>query len=91
MTKKTYIALVPLNVHHVLIVPGASVDLTDDEAKPVLAVGAVTTQAAMDAAKIERKAQAKAAADAMKASVQAPDPVELVKTVAAPDKTVAAK
>jgi hypothetical protein len=82
MSKQTYIALVALNVHHVLIVPGASVDLTDEEAAGALAVNAVTTQAALDEAAAERQAQADAAAAAMQASVQALDPVKAAKDAA---------
>jgi hypothetical protein len=82
MNKQTYIALVALNVHHVLIVPGASVELTDEEAAGALVVNAVTTQAALDAAAAQREAAEQAAHAAMQANVQAADPVEAAKDAA---------
>lgn len=69
---KTYIALVPLNVHHKLIKPNDTVELTDDEAAGALAVSAITTQCDIDAAKQAVQDASDAAMQAAGDAVQAP-------------------
>lgn len=82
MSKQTYIALVPLNVHHTMILPGEPVELTDAEATGALAQNAITTQAALDATTEQQAAATEAANEAIRASVQAPDPVKAAKDAA---------
>ena len=77
MNKQTYIALVALNVHHTMIMPGETVELTEAEAAGALAVNAITTPEAVEAAQQAQAAAAKAQAEAAKAAVPAPDPVTL--------------
>jgi hypothetical protein len=79
MTKQAYIALVPLNVSHTMILPGESVELTDAEAAGAFEKNAITTQAALDDASAQQAAATEAANEAIRASVQAPDPVKAAK------------
>ena len=64
MNTKTYIARVPLNVHHKLVPIGGEVELTDEEAAGALAVNAITSPEL----EAESAAAAKAAADAANAA-----------------------
>jgi hypothetical protein len=86
MSKQTYIALVALNVYHKMVRPGDTVELTEDEAAEVLACGAVTTQAAIDAAAQAKDEVAEHQFAKAAAAVQAP-----AKAAAAPAAKAAGK